>query len=112
MLMPDDIKLPRDPLLREAMARESASAPAARTFIHLRVHSAYSLLEGALQMSKIVGQAAKYYFEHGGSWGSEAPKTVITRILETTDKESVLKRLQAEIKNRLKINLHARGAKK
>src|SRR6185436_19275328 len=57
--MPDDTKLPRDPLLREAMARNETSAPGARPFIHLRVHSAYSLLEGALQVSKIVGHAAK-----------------------------------------------------
>ncbi|MGP2492942.1 DNA polymerase III subunit alpha [Mesorhizobium sp. PUT5] len=30
-----------------------------RAFIHLRVHSAYSLLEGALQLGAIVGHAAK-----------------------------------------------------
>ena len=28
--------------------------------------------------SYIVGQAAKYYFEHGASWGGEAPKAVVT----------------------------------
>ena len=31
----------------------------ARPFIHLRVHSAYSLLEGALPLSKVVAHAAK-----------------------------------------------------
>ncbi|MGE3306178.1 MAG: DNA polymerase III subunit alpha [Rhizobiaceae bacterium] len=35
-----------------------ASTPA-RPFIHLRVHSAYSLLEGALPLGKIVGHAVK-----------------------------------------------------
>ncbi len=30
-----------------------------RAFIHLRVHSAYSLLEGALQLGKIIGHALK-----------------------------------------------------
>ena len=40
--------------------------------------------------SFIVGQAARYYFAHGASWGHEAPKTVVTQILELTDKESVL----------------------
>ena len=30
-----------------------------RTFIHLRVHSAYSLLEGALPLGKIIGHAVK-----------------------------------------------------
>src|SRR5262245_26672077 len=48
----------RDPILRAA--QQGAAPPAQpRTFIHLRVHSAYSLLEGALQLSKIVGHAAK-----------------------------------------------------
>ena len=31
----------------------------ARPFIHLRVHSAYSLLEGALQVAAVVGHAVK-----------------------------------------------------
>jgi hypothetical protein len=30
-----------------------------RLFIHLRVHSAYSLLEGALPVGKVVGHATK-----------------------------------------------------
>ena len=53
--MADD-KLPRDPLRRELMA---IAARPARPFVHLRVHSAYSLLEGALPLSKVVAQAAK-----------------------------------------------------
>ena len=53
--MADD-RLPRDPLKREAMA---LAARPARPFIHLRVHSAYSLLEGALPLGKIVGHAVK-----------------------------------------------------
>jgi DNA polymerase-3 subunit alpha len=51
--------LPRDPLMREALARSTRPEAAARMFIHLRVHSAYSLLEGALQLGKIVGHALK-----------------------------------------------------
>src|SRR5262245_52455237 len=48
----------RDPILRAA--QQGAAPPAQpRTFIHLRVHSAYSLLEGALQLSKIVAYASK-----------------------------------------------------
>ncbi|HEV2899108.1 MAG TPA: DNA polymerase III subunit alpha [Pseudaminobacter sp.] len=54
-----DERLSRDPLMREAMARTAAPAPASRAFIHLRVHSAYSLLEGALPIGKIVGHAVK-----------------------------------------------------
>jgi uncharacterized protein (DUF697 family) len=58
--------------------------------------------------SYIVGQASKYYFEHGSSWGGEAPKTVVRRILEQTDKSSVIQHLKDEIKNKMKTNLHSR----
>jgi DNA polymerase III subunit alpha len=48
----------RDPIRREAASRMESLAPPARPFIHLRVHSAYSLLEGALPIAKIVAHAA------------------------------------------------------
>jgi uncharacterized protein (DUF697 family) len=54
--------------------------------------------------SYIVGQAAQYYFEHGSSWGGESPKAVAQRILDRTDKQSVLERLKAEIAKKLHIN--------
>ncbi|MFW6169221.1 MAG: DUF697 domain-containing protein [Planctomycetota bacterium] len=57
--------------------------------------------------SFIVGQAAKYYFEHGSSWGGESPKTVVRRILEETDKYSVLDHLKHEIRTAMKLNPHA-----
>ncbi len=57
--------------------------------------------------SYIVGQAAKYYFEHGASWGGEAPKAVVARILEETDKESVLEHLKEEIKKKISVNRHS-----
>ncbi len=57
--------------------------------------------------SYIVGQAARYYFEHGASWGQEAPKTVVTRILDATDKESILQRLKSEIKKKIRLNPYA-----
>jgi DNA polymerase-3 subunit alpha len=56
---------PRDPILRAAMQAADGGSQAAqppvltRPFIHLRVHSAYSLLEGALPIGKIVGHALK-----------------------------------------------------
>ena len=58
--------------------------------------------------SYIVGQAAKYYFEHGSSWGGEAPKTVVRRILQETDKSSVLDQLKNEIRTKIHHNPHAR----
>jgi small GTP-binding protein len=57
--------------------------------------------------SYIVGQAARYYFEHGASWGQQGPKRVVSRILENTDKQSVLERLKAEIKKKLSLNRYA-----
>ncbi|AZO46797.1 MAG: DNA polymerase III subunit alpha [Mesorhizobium sp.] len=54
-----DERLPRDPLLREAAVKDARPETPARPFIHLRVHSAYSLLEGALQLGAIVGHAVK-----------------------------------------------------
>ncbi len=57
--------------------------------------------------SFIVGQAAKYYFEHGASWGGESPKVVVQRILEQTDRQSVLIHLKDEIKKKMQSNPHA-----
>lgn len=61
--------------------------------------------------SYIVGQAAKYYFEHGSSWGGEGPKQVVRRILDETDKQSVLDRLKDEIRTKLLSNRHASDGK-
>ena len=57
--------------------------------------------------SYIVGESARYYFEHGASWGPQGPKRVVSRILENTDKKSVLKRLKDEIKKKISVNRHA-----
>jgi DNA polymerase-3 subunit alpha len=54
-----DEKLPRDPLRREAFEKANAPVKPDRPFVHLRVHSAYSLLEGALPIGKIAGHALK-----------------------------------------------------
>ncbi|MCA9262895.1 MAG: GTP-binding protein [Planctomycetales bacterium] len=57
--------------------------------------------------SYIVGRAAKYYFEHGASWGAEAPKSVVRRILDDTDKESVIAQLRDEIQRKMSRNKYA-----
>jgi len=56
--------------------------------------------------SYIIGQAAKKYFEQGGSWGSGSAKTVVKDILETTDKDSVMSHLKDEIRQKLDWNRH------
>ncbi len=60
--------------------------------------------------SYIVGQAAQYYFEHGGTWGGEHPKSVAKRILANTDKASVLERLKGEIAKRLATNPYGKSS--
>jgi hypothetical protein len=57
--------------------------------------------------SYIVGQAARYYFEHGASWGKEGPKHVVSQILQHTDKESVLQKLKEKISEKISLNRHA-----
>ena len=62
--------------------------------------------------SYVVGQAAKYYFEHGASWGGQSPKEVVRRILDETDRQSVLEHLKDEIKRRILTNPHAKETQK
>jgi len=57
--------------------------------------------------SYIVGQAARYYFQHGANWGDQSPKQVVSRILANTDKQSVLDQLKSEILRKLALNPHA-----
>ena len=59
--------------------------------------------------SYIVGQAARYYFQHGASWGDQSPKQVITQILDNTDKESVLRQIKEQIKKKISLNPYAGG---
>lgn len=58
--------------------------------------------------SYIVGHAAKYYFEHGGSWGPGGPKQVVQQILDSTDRDSVLAKFKDEIRRRLDGNPHGK----
>ena len=58
--------------------------------------------------SYIIGQAAKHYFEHGGSWGGQSAKVVVAEILANTDKDSILKHLKEEIREKLDWNRHAK----
>jgi small GTP-binding protein len=57
--------------------------------------------------SYIVGQAARYYFEHGSSWGGESAKEVVQEILATADQKSVMQHLKDEIRKKMLFNPHA-----
>lgn len=59
--------------------------------------------------SYLVGQAARYYFEHGASWGDRGPKSIVSQILDNTDKGAVVERLKGEIRKKLSNNRHAKG---
>ena len=58
--------------------------------------------------SYIVGQASRYYFEHGASWGDRGAKQVVADVLANTDKRSVIANLKNEIRNKLSKNRHAK----
>lgn len=57
--------------------------------------------------SYLVGQASRYYFEHGASWGEGGPKSIVTKILANTDKASIVERLKTEIRDKLSRNRHS-----
>ncbi len=51
--------------------------------------------------SYIVGQASKFYLQHGASWGDAGPKTVVRRILDSAEKDSIMEKLRDEIGNKI-----------
>ncbi|GIW93845.1 MAG: hypothetical protein KatS3mg110_1886 [Pirellulaceae bacterium] len=54
--------------------------------------------------SYIVGHAAKYYLEHGGSWGDSDPREVLRRILASVDAGGVKRELRELILQRVRKN--------
>ncbi|MGH9627928.1 MAG: GTP-binding protein [Bryobacteraceae bacterium] len=58
--------------------------------------------------SYIVGQAAKYYLEHGASWGDAGPKTIVRRILENAEKDSIMEKLRSEVSRKIERTAEAR----
>ncbi|WP_310426680.1 GTP-binding protein [Chamaesiphon sp. VAR_48_metabat_135_sub] len=47
-----------------------------------------------------IGQVTKTYLANGASWGDNSPKSVITQILDTIDKHSIVDRIKQELGNR------------
>ena len=97
-------------MLSEAVVSYASSAFKALTVGYGSIATALPQGAAAGYGSYIVGEAARYYFQHGASWGSESPKRVVTQILESTDKQSVLERLKTEIKKRISLNPYAGDA--
>jgi small GTP-binding protein len=88
-------------MLGEAATHVASNLFKALTFGYGTVLTAIPQGAAAGYGSYIVGQAAKYYFQHGASWGPEGPKSVVRRILDETDKDSVLDTLKDEIRKKL-----------
>jgi uncharacterized protein (DUF697 family) len=49
----------------------------------------------------IVGRAAERYFAQGKSWGDGGPQQVVEEILESVDRDSVLRQAKLDIRERL-----------
>lgn len=59
--------------------------------------------------SYIVGQASRFYFEHGASWGPRGAKSVVADVIRNTDGRWVTGRLKEEIRKKLGANRHTRS---
>jgi len=53
--------------------------------------------------SYLVGQAARYYFEHDSGWGGQSPKKVIRQIARQIDTQSVMAQIQKELLRKLEV---------
>jgi small GTP-binding protein len=49
-----------------------------------------------------IGQVTKTYLANGASWGSESPKAVVKRILDSLDETSILQRIKWELNAKLR----------
>ncbi len=53
--------------------------------------------------SYLVGEAARYYFEHDCGWAGSSPRKVIRRIASDMDSQSVLAEIQRELLKKLEV---------
>jgi hypothetical protein len=83
--------------LGEWVTHFAANAMKAGTFGAATVLTALPQGLAAGYGSYIVGQAAKFYFEHGASWGDEGPKSVVRRILQNAEEDSIMEKLRDEV---------------
>lgn len=97
-------------MLGEAVVSAGSSLFKGLTFGGSTVLTALPQGAAAGYGSYLVGQAARYYFEQGGSWGEGGPKRIVTDILENLDKASIVDRLKDEIRQKMASNKH--GAEK
>ena len=51
--------------------------------------------------SYIVGKAATVYLQNGASWGESGPKSVVRRIIDAAEKDSILDKLRQEVARKI-----------
>ncbi|MBD2091357.1 DUF697 domain-containing protein [Microcoleus sp. FACHB-1515] len=51
--------------------------------------------------STAIGQVTKAYLANGATWGPDGPKAVVSQILATLDKDSILSRIKDELRAKL-----------
>ena len=54
--------------------------------------------------SYAIGQITKTYLANGASWGEQSPKTVVQKILDSLDEESILNRIKSELRAKLTVS--------
>jgi hypothetical protein len=58
----------------------------------------------AYYSSYVVGRAAEQYLAAGCSWGEDGPKQVISNILDSIDRDSMLARAREDILRRIRTS--------
>ena len=61
--------------------------------------------------STAIGQVTKAYLANGATWGPDGPKAVVSQILATLDKDSILSRIKDELRAKLSQRWEGESAK-
>ncbi len=72
--------------------------------ISLLPYFSIAITQGAVAgfSSYAIGQITQVYLANGACWGPDGPNVVVTRILESLDKGSILNRIKSELSSKLK----------
>ncbi|RMF21220.1 MAG: DUF697 domain-containing protein [Cyanobacteria bacterium J083] len=73
--------------------------------LSLAPYLSVAITQGAVggASSYAIAQITKTYLANGAAWGEEAPKTVVSRILESLDEKSIMIRLKEELKQQIRL---------
>jgi len=90
--------------IKSALAASTVMTGGLATPLTILGYSAIGLSQAsaAATGSYVVGQGAKTYLKHGCQWGPRGVKTVIQEILVQAKADSIVDRLRADLKQRIK----------